>query len=114
MHDKLLERLKQLRDEWKSFHAVGVAGFADGQEMAMRSCGETLEELLKELGLDKYSCSSSSQPECQEAVNFEARMTNWSETPSENQDCGHQCFRIGGKFIAEDPDCPVHGRSKEY
>lgn len=20
-----------------------------------------------------------------------------------------QCYRIGGPFIAEDPDCPVHG-----
>ena len=20
------------------------------------------------------------------------------------------CFRIGGPFIAEDPDCPIHGR----
>ena len=24
-------------------------------------------------------------------------------------DCGHQCHIIGGPFIAEDPDCPVHG-----
>lgn len=20
-----------------------------------------------------------------------------------------ECYRVGGKFIAEDPDCPVHG-----
>lgn len=20
-----------------------------------------------------------------------------------------ECYRIGGRFIAEDPDCPVHG-----
>lgn len=20
-----------------------------------------------------------------------------------------ECFQVGGKFIAEDPDCPVHG-----
>jgi hypothetical protein len=20
-----------------------------------------------------------------------------------------ECFKIGGKFIAEDPDCPIHG-----
>lgn len=25
-------------------------------------------------------------------------------------DCGHQCFIIGGPFIAQDPNCPVHGR----
>jgi hypothetical protein len=24
-------------------------------------------------------------------------------------DCGHQCYIIGGPFIAEDPSCPVHG-----
>lgn len=23
--------------------------------------------------------------------------------------CGHQCYIIGGPFIAENPDCPVHG-----
>lgn len=26
-----------------------------------------------------------------------------------NSDCGHECFVIGGPFISEDPDCPVHG-----
>ncbi len=26
--------------------------------------------------------------------------------------CGHQCFIIGGPFIAEDPACPVHGAQK--
>lgn len=24
-------------------------------------------------------------------------------------DCGRECFVIGGRFIAEDPDCPTHG-----
>lgn len=24
-------------------------------------------------------------------------------------DCGHECFMIGGPYIAENPDCPVHG-----
>lgn len=24
-----------------------------------------------------------------------------------------QCFQIGGPFIAEDPDCPVHGQSAQ-
>jgi hypothetical protein len=24
-----------------------------------------------------------------------------------------QCFQIGGPFIAEDPDCPVHGRDAQ-
>ena len=28
-------------------------------------------------------------------------------------DCGHQCFVIGGPFIAEDPACPVHGTAHE-
>lgn len=28
-----------------------------------------------------------------------------------SSDCGHQCFIIGGPFIAEDPNCPVHGKS---
>lgn len=23
--------------------------------------------------------------------------------------CKHGCFDIGGPWIAEDPDCPVHG-----
>jgi hypothetical protein len=23
--------------------------------------------------------------------------------------CGHECYHIGGPWIAEDPDCPVHG-----
>ena len=23
--------------------------------------------------------------------------------------CGHQCFEIGGPWIAEDPSCPIHG-----
>ena len=22
-----------------------------------------------------------------------------------------ECFKIGGPFIAEDPDCPIHGQS---
>lgn len=26
-------------------------------------------------------------------------------------DCSHQCYTIGGPWIAEDPDCPVHGAS---
>lgn len=26
------------------------------------------------------------------------------------RDCGHQCYRIGGPFIAENPDCPFHRR----
>jgi hypothetical protein len=29
--------------------------------------------------------------------------------PAPKNDCGHQCFIIGGPFIAEDPACPVHG-----
>lgn len=24
-----------------------------------------------------------------------------------------KCFQIGGPFIAEDPDCPVHGANKD-
>jgi hypothetical protein len=24
-------------------------------------------------------------------------------------DCGRECYIIGGPWIAEDPDCPVHG-----
>ena len=29
--------------------------------------------------------------------------------------CGHQCFIIGGPFIAEDPTCPTHGtHQKSY
>lgn len=24
-------------------------------------------------------------------------------------DCGHQCHQIGGPWIAEDPNCPIHG-----
>lgn len=27
-------------------------------------------------------------------------------------DCGHECFIIGGPFIAEDPSCPVHGTNR--
>ena len=23
--------------------------------------------------------------------------------------CGFQCFEIGGPWIAENPDCPIHG-----
>ncbi len=30
-------------------------------------------------------------------------MTDFKNT------CGHQCFIIGGPFISEDPECPVHG-----
>lgn len=26
-----------------------------------------------------------------------------------NSDCGHQCFIIGGPFVSEDPNCPMHG-----
>lgn len=22
-----------------------------------------------------------------------------------------ECYKIGGRFIAEDPDCPIHGRA---
>ncbi len=24
-------------------------------------------------------------------------------------DCGHQCHMVGGPWIAENPDCPIHG-----
>jgi hypothetical protein len=24
-----------------------------------------------------------------------------------------ECYRIGGRFIAEDPDCPAHGRNAQ-
>lgn len=24
-----------------------------------------------------------------------------------------ECYQIGGRFIAEDPDCPIHGRASE-
>ena len=24
-----------------------------------------------------------------------------------------ECYRIGGRFIAEDPDCPAHGREAQ-
>jgi hypothetical protein len=24
-----------------------------------------------------------------------------------------ECFQVGGRFIAEDPDCPLHGRESE-
>jgi hypothetical protein len=24
-----------------------------------------------------------------------------------------ECFQIGGRFIAEDPDCPAHGRDAQ-
>lgn len=27
-----------------------------------------------------------------------------------NSNCGRECFIIGGPWISEDPDCPVHGR----
>ncbi len=27
-------------------------------------------------------------------------------------DCGHQCFIIGGPFISEDPSCPEHGSAR--
>ena len=27
-------------------------------------------------------------------------------------DC--ECYKIGGKFIAEDPDCPVHGTEAQW
>ena len=23
--------------------------------------------------------------------------------------CGHQCHQVGGPWIAENPDCPIHG-----
>lgn len=26
---------------------------------------------------------------------------------------GCQCYQIGGPFIAEDPDCPAHGREAQ-
>jgi len=26
---------------------------------------------------------------------------------------GCDCYRIGGPFIAEDPDCPIHGREAQ-
>ena len=25
-------------------------------------------------------------------------------------DCGHECHRLFGPFIVEEPDCPIHGR----
>ena len=24
-----------------------------------------------------------------------------------------ECYKIGGRFIAEDPDCPIHGREAQ-
>jgi hypothetical protein len=27
--------------------------------------------------------------------------------------CENKCFQIGGPFIAEDPDCPVHGTAAQ-
>ncbi len=24
-------------------------------------------------------------------------------------DCGHECYRVGGPWIAENPACPIHG-----
>ena len=24
-------------------------------------------------------------------------------------DCGYRCHEIGGPYIAENPDCPIHG-----
>ncbi len=30
-------------------------------------------------------------------------------TDATNSSCGRQCYIIGGPWIAEDPECPVHG-----
>jgi hypothetical protein len=30
-----------------------------------------------------------------------------------DNDCGHQCFVIGGPFVRYDPDCPVHGLNRD-
>lgn len=27
--------------------------------------------------------------------------------------CGYQCHEIGGPWIAENPDCPIHGRDAQ-
>jgi len=27
--------------------------------------------------------------------------------------CGYQCHEVGGPWIAENPDCPVHGYSAQ-
>lgn len=27
--------------------------------------------------------------------------------------CPWRCFEIGGPFIAENPECPIHGRDSE-
>lgn len=27
--------------------------------------------------------------------------------------CGHECYKIGGPWIAEDPNCPVHGQEAQ-
>ena len=24
-----------------------------------------------------------------------------------------ECYQVGGRFIAEDPDCPIHGRDAQ-
>lgn len=28
--------------------------------------------------------------------------------------CDCECYKIGGPFIAEDPDCPVHGTEAQW
>lgn len=34
-----------------------------------------------------------------------------NEVHAEERDgCNGNCYQIGGRFIAEDPDCPLHGR----
>ena len=25
-----------------------------------------------------------------------------------------ECYQVGGRFIAEDPDCPAHGRAAQH
>lgn len=27
--------------------------------------------------------------------------------------CEYECYRIAGPWIAENPDCPIHGRASE-
>lgn len=27
--------------------------------------------------------------------------------------CGHDCFLIGGPWIAENPNCPIHGANRK-
>ena len=34
-------------------------------------------------------------------------------TQDAKNDCGYQCFIIGGPFIAEDPACPIHGEANQ-